>query len=156
MRDLHGNRPALHHRSPLRMKSAEKESPAVGPGSHYWGRVSAPGSRWGSRLLLFDLPCRVVGDVHRSIAAGTSQCRHGYASKWLAPGDTRVFASAARDDMCATTHVWLRLVEVARIEGREDFVTVAIGQHAGTILSAITATAVWPSLATDWIIAQRL
>jgi hypothetical protein len=76
----------------------------------------------------FDLPCGVMRDVHRSIAVGTSQSRHCYASKWLTPGDSRVLAGAAGNDMRATIHFRLRFVEVARIEGRKDFVAVAVGQ----------------------------
>jgi hypothetical protein len=74
--------------------------------------------------LSLDLPRCVVGDVHRSITAGTCQCGHCIASERLTPGDSSVLAGAARDDMGAAFHFWLRLVEVARIEGRENLVTV--------------------------------
>src|SRR5712675_2413947 len=38
--------------------------------------------------------------------------------------------AAAGDDMGATVHLRLRLVRVASIKGRENLVTVAVGQHA--------------------------
>src|SRR2546427_1393498 len=41
--------------------------------------------------------------------------------------------AAAGDDMGATVHVRLRLVRVASIKGRENLVTVAVGQHAGAV-----------------------
>ena len=66
-------------------------------------------------------------DVHRSIAAGASQRRHRYAGKWLTPSDPLILARAASDDMGATVHLRLRLVEVARIKGRENLITVAVG-----------------------------
>ncbi len=72
-------------------------------------------------------------DIHRKIAAGTSQCRHAYASKWLTASDSLVLPGTAGDDMGATIHLRLRLVEVASIKGRENLVTVAVGQHAGTV-----------------------
>ena len=62
------------------------------------------------RFLLFDFPRRVMRDIHREVAAGTSQCRHAYASKWLTAGDPFVLTGTARDDMGATIHLWLRLV----------------------------------------------
>ena len=64
-------------------------------------------------------------DVHRSIATRTSQCRHRYARKWLTSGDPFVLAGATSDDVGATIHFRLRLVEVAGIERRENLVTVA-------------------------------
>ncbi len=44
-----------------------------------------------------------------------------------------VLAGAAGDDMGATTHLWLRLFEVASIKGREYLIVVAIGQHTGAV-----------------------
>ena len=41
--------------------------------------------------------------------------------------------AAAGDDMGATVHLRLRLVRVASIKGRENLVTVAVGQHAGAV-----------------------
>ena len=79
--------------------------------------------------MLFDLPRCVVRDVHRKITARTSQCRHRYARKWLTTGDPFVFAGAASDDVSAAVHLRLRFVEVARIESRENLVTVRVGQY---------------------------
>src|SRR5262245_5199456 len=84
-------------------------------------------------VVLFDLPGRVVRDVHRSIAAGASQRRHRYTGKWLTSSDPLIFAGAASDDMSATVHLRLRLVGVASIKGRENLVTVAVGQHASAV-----------------------
>src|SRR5438132_5555848 len=81
----------------------------------------------------FDLPRRVMRDVHRSIATGASQRRHRYAGEWLTPGDPLVLAGAAGDDVSATTHLRLRLVRVASVKGRENLVTVAVRQHAGAV-----------------------
>src|SRR5262249_47763689 len=78
-------------------------------------------------------PRRVVRDVHRGIAAGASQRRHRYTGKWLTPSDPLIFAGAASDDMGATAHFRLRLVGVASIKGRENLVTVAVGQHASAV-----------------------
>src|SRR5215831_10986593 len=93
--------------------------------------------RVSARLLLLSLslylPCRVVRDVHRGIAAGASQRRHRYAGKWLTPSDPLILAGAASDDMGATVHFRLRLVGVASIKGRKNLVTVAVGQHAGAV-----------------------
>src|SRR6201991_4313891 len=61
-----------------------------------------------SRFLSFDFPRRVMRDIHRKIAAGTCQCRHVYASKWLAAGDSLVLPGPAGDDMGATVHFRLR------------------------------------------------
>lgn len=88
---------------------------------------------WHIPSRSFDLPSRVMRDVHRSVAAGTRQGRHCYASEWLTTSNSRVLAGAAGDDMGATTHFWLGLVEVASIKGRENLVAVAIGQHAGAV-----------------------
>src|SRR5262245_33283084 len=84
-------------------------------------------------FLSLYLPRRVMRDVHRSIAAGASQRRHRYAGKWLTPSDPLILAGAASDDMGATVHLRLRLVRVASIKGRENLVTIAVGQHAGAI-----------------------
>jgi hypothetical protein len=83
--------------------------------------------------FLFDFPRRVMRDVHGRIAAGTSQCRHVYASKWLTPSDSLVLASAAGDDMRAAIHFRLRLVGVPSIKRRENLIAVAVGQYAGAI-----------------------
>ena len=72
-------------------------------------------------------------DVHREIATRASWRRHGYASKWLTPGDPLIFPGTAGDDVGATIHFRLRLIEVASIEGRENLVAVAVGQHAGAV-----------------------
>ena len=72
-------------------------------------------------------------DVHRSIAAGASKRRHGYAGKWLTPSDAFVLARAASDDVGAAVHFRLRLVRVASIKGRENLVTVAVSQDAGAV-----------------------
>src|SRR6516165_311651 len=85
------------------------------------------------RLFLFDLPRGVMRNVHREIATGAGQRRHVYTSKWLSSADSFVLARAARNDMSATIHLRLGLVEVASIESREDLVAIAIGQHAGTV-----------------------
>ena len=78
--------------------------------------------------LLFDLPGRDVRNVQRKYAAGTSQCRHCFTRKWLLAADPCVLAGTARDDMGPTsTLLSERLVDVARIKGREDLVTVSIG-----------------------------
>src|SRR6266700_3437432 len=82
---------------------------------------------------LLDLPRRIMRNVHRGIAARPSQRRHCIAGKWLTPSDPCIFAGAARDDMGAATHAWLRLVDVAGIEGREDLVSVGVGQDTGSI-----------------------
>src|SRR5690606_4285702 len=55
------------------------------------------------------------------------------AGKGLSAGDALVLAGAARDGMGAAIHVRLRFVEIARIEGREDDVAVAVGQRAGAV-----------------------
>jgi hypothetical protein len=78
------------------------ESPAVGPGSQR-GRMTPAGFARESEVLFFDLPGRVMRDVHGGIPTSASQCRQRVAGEWLAPGDSRVFASAARDDMAATS-----------------------------------------------------
>jgi hypothetical protein len=117
---------------PLRMKSAEKRKPALLGWALIWLAVSDPGFGGTSRFL-FDFPRRVMRDVHRKIVAGTSQCRHCYTSKWLTPGDSLVLPGAAGDDMGATIHFRLRLVEVASIKGRENLVTIAVGQHASAV-----------------------
>ena len=46
------------------------------------------------------------------------------------PENTIQILCAAGDDMGATIHLRLRLVRVASIKGRENLVTVAVGQHA--------------------------
>src|SRR5712691_3814939 len=124
------------------MKSAEKESPAFWAGLSFsgWLPASAPGFGGTSRFL-FDFPRGVMRDVHRKIVAGTSQCGHCYASKWLTPGDSLVLPGAAGDDMGATIHFRLRLVEVASIKGRENLITIAVGQHAGAVNVFLVADA---------------
>src|SRR5262249_10868060 len=82
---------------------------------------------------LLDLPRCIMRNVHRVIAARPSQRRHCITSKWLVPSDPCIFAGATRDDMAAATHVWLRLVDVAGIEGRENLVSVSVGQNTGSI-----------------------
>lgn len=73
-------------------------------------------------------------DVHCSRAGRlTSRCGLRNASKWLPPRDSRVLAGAASDDMGATIHFRLRLVEVPRIEGREHKVTVAVGHCTAAV-----------------------
>ena len=47
--------------------------------------------------------------------------------------DPLIFAGAAGNDMGATVHLRLRLVRVASIKGRENLVTVAVGQHASAV-----------------------
>src|SRR6476659_1604260 len=95
---------------------------------------SRPGNDLTCRTsFLFDFPGRVMRDVHGRIAAGTSQCRHAYASKWLTPSDSLVLASAAGDDMRAAIHFRLRLVGVPSIKRGENLITIAVGQHAGAI-----------------------
>src|SRR5262245_29968245 len=84
-------------------------------------------------FLSLYLPRRVMRDVHRGIAAGACQRRHRYAGKWLTPSDPLILARAASDDVGAAAHLRLRLVEVARIKGRENLVTVAVGQHASAV-----------------------
>ena len=84
--------------------------------------------RRAARLL--DLPRRIMRDVHRGIATRPSQCRHCIASKWLAPCDPRIFPSATGDDVSAAIQGWLRLVDVAGIEGRENLVAVVVRQRA--------------------------
>src|SRR5215831_6885629 len=84
-------------------------------------------------VVSFDLPRGVMRNVHRSIAAGASQRRHHYAGKWLTPSDPLILAGAASDDMGATVHLRLRLVGVASIKGRENLVTLAVGQHASAV-----------------------
>ena len=88
-------------------------------------RVGSRFSREKSSFVSFDFPRRVVRDIHRKITARTSQCGHGYAREWLATGDPFVLAGSARDDVSATIHLRLRLIEVAGIKGRENLVTVA-------------------------------
>ena len=51
----------------------------------------------------------------------------------LAWYDPFILANAASDDMGATVHLRLRLVRVASIKGRENLITVAVGQHAGAV-----------------------
>src|SRR5437764_7783290 len=108
----------------------QKKSPAV----LGWALVKCccPPVQARSRFL-FDFPRRVMRDVHREIAARASRRRHGYAGKWLTPGNPLIFPGTAGDDVGATIHFRLRLIEVARIEGRENLVTVAVGQHAGAV-----------------------
>src|ERR1700754_1694017 len=86
-----------------------------------------------TRSLSFDLPRCVVRNGHRGVVAGTGQCRQRNTSKWLLSGNPLVFAGAARDDMGAAVHLRLRLVDVAGIKGRENLVTVAIGEHARAV-----------------------
>src|SRR5215471_3275551 len=85
------------------------------------------------RLLSFDLPRRVVRDVHGGIATSTGQCRHPFACKWLTSSHPRVLAGATSDDVGAAVHIWLRFVDVTGIESRENLVTVSICQNAGAI-----------------------
>src|SRR6185437_16878820 len=87
----------------------------------------------GTSSFLFDFPRRVMRDVHREIAARAGWRRHGYAGKWLAPGDPLILPGTAGDDVGAAIHFRLRLIEVARIEGRENLVTVAVCHHAGPV-----------------------
>src|SRR3990172_6181408 len=85
-------------------------------------------------MVFFNPPGCVVRNVPRSRAGRlTSRCGLRNASIWLPPSDPLVFAGAARDDMGATIHFRLRLVEVARIKGREHEVTVAVGHRAGAV-----------------------
>jgi len=99
----------------------------------YQARREVSKPRASRRLLSLYLPRRVMRDVHRSIAARASQRRHCVASKWLAPSNSLVLAGAARDDVGATVHFWLRLVRVASIKGRENLVTIVVGQYAGSV-----------------------
>jgi hypothetical protein len=50
-------------------------------------------------------------DIHRKIAAAAGECRHIITGKRLTPRDPGIFAAAARDDVGATAHLRLRLVE---------------------------------------------
>src|SRR6516162_8024120 len=84
-------------------------------------------------IRLLDLPTRIMRDVHRGIAARPSQCRHCIACKWLTASDPSILAGAACDDVGAALHVWLRLVNVAGVEGRENLISVSIGQHTSSI-----------------------
>ena len=59
--DLHGNRPALL--CPPADKISRKESSTVGPGSHYWGRVSAPGVEALIYLISHVVLCGMSIDV---------------------------------------------------------------------------------------------
>jgi hypothetical protein len=77
-------------------------------------------------LLAPDFPRCVMWDIHCRIAATTSKCRQSVASKRLFTGDARVFAGATCDDVRTAFHVWLRLVEVSGIEGREYLVAVSV------------------------------
>jgi len=95
-------------------------------------RASSLSAALSLSLSLY-LPRRVMRDVYCSIAAWASQRGHRYAGKWLTPSDPLILAGAASDDMGATVHLRLRLVEVARIKGRENLVTVAVGQHASAV-----------------------
>src|SRR5262249_10959305 len=85
------------------------------------------------RGLFLDFPPRVVGAIHGSVATCSGQRRHRVAGKRLAAADARIFASAAGDEVRAAAHIRLRLVEIARVEGREDLVTVGVGEHAGAV-----------------------
>src|SRR5690349_12365693 len=80
-----------------------------------------------------DLPRRVMRDIHRGIIAGASESWHRYACKRLGASYAFVLAGAAGDDMRAAFHFWLRLVDVASIKCRENFVTVAVSQHASAV-----------------------
>src|SRR6516165_2526256 len=82
---------------------------------------------------LLDLPRRVVRDIHCGVATCPSHCRHCIACKWLTSSNSRVLAGAAGDDMGATIHAWLRLVDIAGIEGRENLIPVSVGQHTGSV-----------------------
>ena len=82
---------------------------------------------------LFDLPRRIMRDIHRGVATRPSQCRHCVACKWLAPGDPCILPGAAGNDVSAAIEGWLRLVDVAGIEGRENLVAVGICQDARSI-----------------------
>lgn len=82
---------------------------------------------------LLDLPARVVRDVHGGIAALTGQCWQCIAGERLAARDARVFPGSTRDDVRAAVQVGLRFIDVARVEGGEDLVTVGVGQHASAL-----------------------
>ena len=71
----------------------------------------------GSESLFLDFPGRVVGDIHRRVAAGAGEIRHGDAVERLAAGDAGIFAGAAGNDMRAAIEIRLRLVDIAGIEG---------------------------------------
>src|SRR5215831_8632266 len=114
----------------IRQRARPRKRPDP-PGDAATGRGLSPAPlsrgwrRWHPVLLSLSLylPRRVVRDVHRGIPARASQRRHRYTGKWLTPSD----------HMGATAHFRLRLVEVARIKGRENLITVAVGQHAGAV-----------------------
>src|SRR5512132_1615636 len=93
-----------------------------------WGGLFA-----AAPLRLLDLPRRIMRDVHRGVATRPSQCRHSIACKWLAPGDPCILPGATGDDVSAAIQGWLRLVDVAGIEGRENLVAVGICQDARSI-----------------------
>ena len=81
-------------------------------------RLSVPGLHrpLGSDLLRFDLPRRVVRDVHGGVAAFTGERGHRIACERLSAGDTRILPSTSGNEMSTATHIRLRLVDIARIE----------------------------------------
>src|SRR6266498_4541172 len=103
-------------------------------GRHAAYMTCQPESLRGGATASPDLPCRVMRDVYRERSGRlTGRCSLGNALEWLPPGDARVLPGAAGDDMSATVHVRLRLVEVAGVEGREHNVTVAVRQCASAV-----------------------
>ena len=81
-------------------------------------RPSVPGLHppFGSDLLRFDFPRRVVRDVHSGVAAFTSERGHRIACKRLFARNTRILPSTSGNEMSAATHIRLRFVDIARIE----------------------------------------
>src|SRR5262245_20653392 len=100
------------------------------PGFHVAGMIMrlATGR---SPIASLDLPRRIVRNVHRHIAVGTDGRGHRQAGKWLRASNPLVLSGPARDEMRAAIHLRLRLVDVTRIEGREDLVAVLVGQNTG-------------------------
>src|SRR6516164_2903670 len=82
---------------------------------------------------LLDFPCGVVGNVHCKIAPRTCQRGHRVARKGFTAFDAFILASSSSDDVSAAIHVRLGFVQITRVKGRENLVTIGVGQHAGTI-----------------------
>src|SRR5262245_39075443 len=81
-------------------------------------RPSVPGLHppFGSDLLRFDFPRRVVRDVHSGVAAFTGERGHRITCERLSARDTRILPSTSGNEMSTATHIRLRFVDIARIE----------------------------------------
>src|SRR5262245_3954807 len=81
-----------------------------------WPSVPRLHPPFGSDLLRFDFPRRVVRDVHGGVAAFTGERWHRITCERLFARNTRILPSTSGDEMSTATHIRLRFVDIARIE----------------------------------------